>query len=174
MALGCGLAQSQTTGTSRNFSVTVVTQSPANPGTHPEILLFRVVRRPSKWELWRLTGQADQIVLAGPAMLPLAFALLRRRKVVITHHGYQSICPNGSLFHLPTQTSCPGHFRAGRYRECVACMRVEKTTVDSIRSVLVTFPRRWMCHWSTHNVSVSEHVSRRTDLKGRCVIRNGV
>ena len=31
-----------------------------------------------------------------------------------------------------------------------------------------------MCHWATHNVSVSEHVSRRTDLKRRCVIRNGV
>ena len=173
MSLARGLAESNPNEVFSRFAVTVVTQTAATDASS-DTLPFRVVRRPSAWDLWRLVGQADRVLLAGPAILPLIFALLRRRKVVVTHHSYQSICPNGGLFHLPTQTSCPGHFRAGRYRQCIDCMRIEETTIGSIRRLLLTFLRRGISHLATHNVSVSEHVSRRTELKHGQVIRNGV
>jgi glycosyltransferase involved in cell wall biosynthesis len=135
---------------------------------------FRIFRKPRAKRLWRLIGSADKVVLAGPAILPLLFALIRRKPVIVTHHGYQSICPNGLLFHLPTESRCPGHFAAGRYLECVRCNAPQETPAGSIRSLLLTFLRRglsWLADW---NVAVSDHVARRIALPHVRVIRHGI
>ena len=154
-------------------SVTVVTQTagadePCSTGH------FGIVRRPGARRLWQLIGSADKVVLAGPAILPLLYALLRRKPVIVTHHAYQSICPNGLLFHMPTQTCCPGHFAAGRYLECVKCNRPQETTVGSIKSLLLTFLRRGLCYLADSNVAVTDHVARRIVLPHVRVIRHGV
>jgi hypothetical protein len=102
--LAHGLAKTDPAQDTNNFIITVVTQVPGTGegefGNGP----FRVVRKPSPVELWRLVGDADRILLAGPAILPLVFALIRRRMLIVSHHGYQSICPNGMLFQFPKQT----------------------------------------------------------------------
>ena len=119
--LARGLAKRDPAQNAINFTVTVVTQVPGTEEDKSSVPPFRIVRNPSSLELWRLVSDADRILLAGPAILPLAFALIRRKVLIVSHHGYQSICPNGMLFQFPTQTCCPGHFAAGRYGECVKC-----------------------------------------------------
>jgi hypothetical protein len=44
-----------------------------------------------------LIRRANVVHLAGPALLPLLLARLFRKPVVVEHHGYQAICPNGSV-----------------------------------------------------------------------------
>ena len=172
MHLARGLASENHAG--NGTSVTVVTQTAEGNEKDAVGGPFRVVRKPGAMHLWKLIGGADKILLAGPAMLPLFFALIRRKPVVVTHHGYQSICPNGLLFHLPSQSCCPGHFAARRYFECLKCNRSTEKTAGSIRSLLLTFPRRGLCWLANSNVAVSDHVSRRIALNGVEVIRNGV
>ncbi|HKT24219.1 MAG TPA: glycosyltransferase, partial [Terriglobales bacterium] len=82
------------------FDVTVVTRTDRGNADESE-LPFVIVREPSLGLLWRLIGLADLVHLAGPAMLPLGLALVRRKAVVIEHHGFQTICPNGQMFHVP-------------------------------------------------------------------------
>lgn len=154
--------------------LTVVTQTAgANP---PDSTSgpFRIFRHPGAKRLWQLIGDADKVVLAGPAILPLLFALLRRKCVIVTHHGYQSVCPNGMLFHYPTQRTCPGHFTARRYVECVKCSAVQDTFACSVRLLALTFVRRFLSKLADCNVAVSEHVGRRIALPKSRVIRNGV
>jgi glycosyltransferase involved in cell wall biosynthesis len=172
MHLARGLAEGNHE--SKVTSLTVVTQTAEGREKEPLRGPFRIVRKPGAKHLWKLIGGADKILLAGPALLPLFFALIRRKPVVVTHHGYQSICPNGLLFHLPSQGCCPGYFAAGRYLECLRCnTRTEKTS-GSLRSLLLTFVRRGLCWYANSNVAVSDHVARRVALAGVDVIRNGV
>src|SRR5262249_42897934 len=144
--------------------VTVVTQTPRLAGDVSNRHPFEIVRKPSPWELWRLIGNADRVLLAGPAILPLAFALLRRRILIVSHHGYQSICPNGMLFQFPTQTCCPGHFAAGRYLECLKCNAPQEGTTGSVTVLILTLVRRALSGLATANVAASEHVAQRIVL----------
>ena len=59
--------------------------------------------------------------VAGPALAPMILGLLARTPVVVEHHGFQTICPNGQLLIEPAGTPCPGHFMAGRHGECLRC-----------------------------------------------------
>ncbi len=154
--------------------VTVVTQTAGGDEPDSAEVPFRIIRQPSTQCLWRLIGGADKVILAGPAILPLLFALIRSKPVVLTHHGYQSICPNGLLFHLPTQSCCPGHFAAGRYLECVKCNASQETLMGSTKSLLLTFFRRALSRLANSNIAVSDHIARRIALPHVQVIRNGV
>jgi glycogen(starch) synthase len=174
MNLARGLAKMDSTKGTTDFTVTIVTQVPATDEDLSADSSFRIVRKPGPLELWRLIGDADRILLAGPAILPLVFALIRRRILIVSHHGYQSICPNGMLFQFPTQTCCPGHFAAARYAECVKCNAPQETLAGSIRILLLTFVRRALCRLASSNVAVSQHLAMRIALPHLCVIRNGV
>jgi glycogen(starch) synthase len=172
--LARGLAKTDLAQIANNFTVTVVTQVPGTEEDKHGVPPFRIVRRPSALELWRLVGDSDRVLLAGPAILPLVFALIRRRVLVVSHHGYQSICPNGMLFQFPKQTCCPGHFAAGRYWECVKCNAPQEKMAGSIRILLLTFVRRALSRLASSNVAVSEHLAMRIALPRLRVIRNGV
>ena len=174
MNLARGLVRSDFEQETDYFTLTVVTQVPEAGEPLTGLRPVRVVRKPGPLELWRLVGDADRILLAGPAILPLVFALIRRRVLIVSHHGYQSICPNGMLFQFPTQTCCPGHFAAGRYRECVKCNAPNEKMAGSIRILLLTFVRRALCRLASSNVAVSQHVAMRIALPRLRVIRNGV
>src|SRR5207247_8758962 len=111
-----------------------------------------VVRRPSVARLCSLISNASVVHLAGPALLPLVMGWLQRKPVVISHHGYQACCPNGLLLYEPSKTACPGHFTARRYHRCLACNAASAGWAASARSLIATFPVRWLSTRAAMNV----------------------
>ena len=151
----------------------VVTNSAAH-GFRDCDLPFRVIRQPRRTELWRIIGAADVLQLAGPVFLPLLLGLLRGKPVVIEHHGYQPICPNGSLFYAPDQKACLGHFMAGSYQKCLRCYATTDGWFRSLGGLLFTFVRRWMCKQASINAPITQHVLDRLHLPRSLVIRYGI
>ncbi len=157
----------------RGNQPTVVTKTPAGTFNDHD-LTYRVVRNPGFTDLWRLLGQADIVHLAGPTFIPLMIGLLRRKKIVIEHHGYQAICPNGLLLYAPRQNACPGHFLAGQYAECVHCVATASGAASAIWQLLIMFPRNWMCRRVSANAAISRHVERRLQLPRSRTVYYGV
>ena len=114
LSLARGLAELRTKDSQPQFALTVVTETPA-ANFDDRSLPFRVTRQPRLRELWRIIRASDVIHIAGPSLAPLFLAKLARKPVVVEHHGYQAICPNGVLLQLPAATICRGHFHAGHY-----------------------------------------------------------
>ena len=160
---------------------TIVTKTPAGTFNDRD-LTYRVVRNPGFIDLWRLMGEADIVHLAGPAFIALMIGVLRRKKLVIEHHGYQSICPNGLLLYAPRQAACPGHFLAGQYAECVRCVATANGAANgttnswtsAIWQLLLMFPRNWMCRRVSANAAISWHVERRLKLPRSRTVYYGV
>ncbi len=172
MLLAQGLASVDGSGGAPR-GVTVVT--PAAPGDFDDTRLpFRVVRRPSLRQLMQLIRAADVVHLAGPALLPLLLARLARKPVVVEHHGYQAICPNGLLLHEPTRAACPGHFLGRNYLECVRCNSATLGWLGSLRLLLLTFPRRWLCGRAARNIAPSTHIGNRMALPRTVTILHGI
>jgi glycogen(starch) synthase len=174
MYLARGLARFGAKEDSEGFTVTVVTSTPLRGETESWNPGFEIAREASTRTLWKLIGKTDRVLLAGPAILPLLFALIRHKPVAVTHHGYQLICPNGMLFQFSKQRICPGHFAAKRYMECVKCNAGQEKYSGSVRLLVLTFVRRLLSRLANWNVAVSEHVSCRIALPETRVIRNGV
>jgi len=150
LSLSQGLSELREANGGSEFQVTLVTQTPA--GNYDEsVLPFRVVRRPALHQLWRLIRSSDVVHLAGPALAPLLLGLLARRPVVIEHHGFQTICPNGQLLIEPQGAPCPGHFMAGRHGECLRC-NSDEGRFASWRLWLLTFLRRFLSAQVAANV----------------------
>jgi len=172
MLLATGLAEAVPTETATP-RVTVVTQARSN-GMDDSVLPFRVIRRPGVIRLVRMIGDADVIHIASPAFLPMLFAWLLRKPVVVEHDTYQSVCPNGLLFHEPTKSDCPGHFRARRFKECLSCNLENLGAWGSLRVLVLTFPRRWLCRRMTLHIGPSAHVAGRVGMPRTQVIYHGV
>jgi glycosyltransferase involved in cell wall biosynthesis len=136
-------------------------------------LPFPVVRRPSVAALVRLIREHDVTHLAGPALLPMFLGFLLRKPIVVEHHMYQAICPNGLLVYQPNCSVCPGHFMAGRHRECLRC-NAEPGKWTSFRMWLLGFPRLWLCRRAAMNVAITQHVGRRLNLPRTRMIYHGV
>ena len=156
-----------------HFEVTVATQTPAGD-MNDALTPFRIVRRPSQLALASLVRNADVIHAAGPALPPLILAWLLRKPAVVEHSGYQSICPNGLLLYGRKRVLCPGHFMARRYIECVRCNTDEWGWASSLRSMLLMFPRRWLCRRVACNVGPTRHMAKRSALPNTEVIFHGV
>lgn len=157
--LAIGLSARQNAANGPEFDITLVTEIPSQD-VDDSAWPFRIVRKPGLLALARLIRDCDLLHIAGPAFLPLFFARLLRRPVVIEHHGYQSICPNGSLLLQPNSDVCPGHFQAGHYATCLRCQNVELSALHSLRTLILTGLRGRMCATAT-NVAVSHHVADR-------------
>jgi len=155
-----------------NIEVTVATKRAAG-GFDDRTLPFRVVRRPGLTALLRLLRGADLIHLAGPCFLPMLFGWLLRKPVIVEHHNFQAICPNGELLFEPTQTPCPGHFMAGRHRECLRC-NASLGTLVSWKMWLLTFPRRWLCHQVAGNVALTRWLETLLELPRSNTVYIGV
>ena len=173
LSLATGLAEWGKSHSGEAIEVTFMTQTPAN-GTDDSQYPFHVVRKPNARDLIRYIRAADMIQVEGPSMLPLAFGWLLRKPVILRHHGYQSICPNGLLLYGPDGSICPGHFMARRYQKCAECNSREYGWLGSFRSLALTFPRRWLAHRASVNIGVSPHVTRRIELPRSEIIWNGV
>jgi glycosyltransferase involved in cell wall biosynthesis len=133
------------------FEITLVTQTPADKSDNGS-LRFRVVRQPSLIKLWDLIRASDVLHVAGPALAPLCLGLLARKPVVVEHHGFQTICPNGQLLIEPAATPCPGHFMAGRHGECLRC-NSGQGWFATYKLWLLTFVRRFLCRRVAFNIT---------------------
>jgi glycosyltransferase involved in cell wall biosynthesis len=160
-------------GLTARFAVTVVTRTAA-PADADTGRRYCVVRNPGFARLWALVREADVVHLAGPALAPLALSALQRRPVVIEHHAYQAVCPNGLLLRAPADAVCDGAFMAGRYLDCVRCRAASVGPLSALVSVALTAPRRWLARRAAAHVAVSEHVGGRLRLARLRVIRHGV
>lgn len=132
------------------FEVTVVTQTAAEEFPDGE-LPFSVVRRPATRRLWRLIRESDVIHVSGPALQPMLFTKLAHKPLVVEHHGFQTICPNGQLLIEPS-TPCPGHFMARNHRACLRC-NSHLGWSASLRLWLLTFVRRLLCRRASINIA---------------------
>ena len=151
LSLARGLAAVRTSSGDPDFEITLVTQTPAgnfDDGSLP----FRVVRRPNLAQLWDSIRASDVVHVAGPALTPILFGLMGRKPVVVEHHGFQTICPNGQLLIEPAGTPCPGHFMAGLHRECLRC-NSGQGWFTSWKLWLLTFARRFLCRRVAGNIT---------------------
>jgi len=172
MSLATGLAGlKECDGT---LSARVVVVTPTQRGAFDdESLPFLMVRQPSLREVTRLIRATDVVHLAGPAFLPLLAALLLRKPVVVEHHGFQAICPNGQLLHEPTQRPCPGHFMAGRHGECIQC-NARGGLLRSLWMWFLTFPRRWLCTRVQGNITPTKWLSTLLQLPRMTTVHHGL
>lgn len=171
--LARGLSERRDVNGAVEFEVTLVTQT-AGGNNNDSSLPFRVVRRPGYAQLWRLIRSSDVVHIAGAALAPLFLACLARKPYVIEHHGYQATCPNGLLFHHPTNAVCPGHFQAGNYLECMNCNAKIEGSLGALRLLASTFLRRAGARSAATNIAPSHHVANRQGLPRTAVIFHGV
>jgi glycosyltransferase involved in cell wall biosynthesis len=173
LSLARGLAELRDLSGKAQFELTLVTQTPAS-NYDDAALPFRVIRQPGLIPLWRLIRGSDLVHVAGPALAPLFLTRLARKTLVIEHHGYQATCPNGLLFHHPSQSVCRGHFEAGNYLECLRCNRTVEGSAGALRLLASAFLRRAGSRGAATNIAPSDHVATRQDLPRTKVILHGV
>jgi len=101
-------------------------------------------------------------------------ATLARKPLVIEHHSYQAICPNGLLLNKVRGGTCAEAFRNKRYGECCRCVRADRGSVRALTQVATTFLRRRLCRNAFANVAITEHVRLRHDLEKMKVIHYGI
>jgi glycosyltransferase involved in cell wall biosynthesis len=172
-SLAAGLDEVRSGGSKPEFKVTVVTQT-ASDGFDDSAFSFPVVRRASLTKLWSLVRVSDIIHVAGPSLLPLFFAFLARKPVVVEHHGYQAICPNGLLTYQPGRTICPGHFQTRRYRKCWRCQNCEVSPYRALLNLLLMFPRSSLVRRAAKNLAITRHVLERHKLPRADVVYYGI
>lgn len=172
LSLARGLAELRASGGESEFEVTVATQTPAN-NFDDSTLSFRVVRQPTPIRVWDLIRESDVAHVAGPALAPIVLGLLARKPVVVEHHGFQTICPNGQLLFEPSGTPCPGHFMARRYGECLRCNAAQGWSV-SVKHWLLTFVRRFLCKHVTRNITPTQWLGGQLKLPREITIAHGL
>ena len=173
LSLAGGLSELRTPEGASEFDVTLVTHTAA-VDFDDHSLPYRVVRNPSPLNLWRIVRNSDVMHLAGPALPPLVCGSLARKPMVVEHHGYQAICPNGLMVHQPDRSICPGHFQAAHYTKCVRCRAYETSRLRSLVELLLMFPRFWLCRAVSVNLAISHHVHERHGLPRSSVVYYGI
>ena len=151
---------------------TLVTSTPAG-NMDDTALGFRIVRQPGVRRLLKLIQEAEVIHLAGPTLLPLFLGWFMRKRIVVEHHGFQTVCPNGQLFYEPGQCLCPGHFMASRHLECLRC-NVKCGRIATLKMWLLTFPRRRLCEMISANVTPTAWLSNVLQLPRTTRIPHGL
>jgi glycogen synthase len=172
-SLAAGLAELRKPDGTREFEVSVVTHTPGGE-FNDRSLAFSVVRQPSLIHLYQLIRGCDVIHLAGPALAPLLLGKLARKPVVIEHHGYQAICPNGILLQQPARSICPGHFQGGHYLKCLQCGAHEVSWWQSFKRLVLMMPRYLLTRGAATNIAITQHVRERQPLPESTVIYYGI
>lgn len=173
LSLASGLAELRLPDGQLEFEVVVVTETPLG-NLDDRAFPFRVFRRPTTIQLWRLVRACDVAHLAGPALAPLILCRIARKPIVIEHHGYQAICPNGLLVHKPDGNVCPGHFMQRHYRQCAKCLAHESSPPRNWLRLLLAFPRYFLARRAEANIAVSRHSLERCGLPRSSVIYHGI
>ncbi|HEY4839895.1 MAG TPA: glycosyltransferase family 4 protein [Candidatus Acidoferrales bacterium] len=153
--------------------ITVVSQSPKKD-FDDSAMPFAIVRQPGIIQLRKLIRESDVVHLAGPVIVPLTLALLARKPVVVEHHGYQASCPNGLLLYQPTKTACPNHYMRNEFSACLKCNTSESGWLSSVKMLLLTPLRRWLCRRVSVNLCITNHVAQRIELPRSQVVYYGI
>jgi glycogen(starch) synthase len=172
LSLAKGLAQLSSASGEAQFDVTLVTQTPAvnfDDGALP----FRVVRQSGNRELWKLIRASDVVHVAGTAIMPIVLGKLARKPVVVEHHGFQAICPNGQLLIEPMETPCPGHFMAGHHSVCLRC-NSSQGGAASMKLWVLTFVRRFLCKHVAANITPTKWLGELIQLPHVVAIPHGI
>lgn len=172
LSLARGLAERRDSKGSPEFEITLVTQT-AKGDYDGGPLPFRLIRRPAFFQLWQLILSSDIVHVAGPALAPLMLALLARRPIVVEHHGFQTICPNGQLLIEPQGTPCPGHFMAEHHGECLRC-NSGLGWLASWRLWAFTFARRFLCSQVSANIAPTQWLGGLLNLPRVTAIPHGL
>jgi len=173
LSLARGLAEVRNEKGLAEFDVTLATQTPG--GSYDDSSLpFPVVRRPGIGKLLKIIRASDVVHVAGAALAPLLLTYLFRKPLIVEHHGYQATCPNGLLFHHPSETVCPGHFLAGNYLQCLKCNAHTGSPLKSLWLLFSVFLRNAMSSRAAANIAPSHHVAVRQRLPRTEVIFHGV
>src|SRR5438874_10513208 len=172
LSIARGLSQLRTSSGLSECEITLVTETPAEH-FDDRFLSFQVVRQPGLAQLWRLIRSNDVIHVAGPAFSPVVLGLVMRKPVVVEHHGFQTICPNGQLLVEPSQSFCPGHFMAKRHKECYRC-NLALGRFGSVRLWLLTLVRRFLCKRASVNISPTRWLQEQLQLPRTNVIHHGL
>ena len=151
LSLARGLSGLRAASGGTEFEITLATQTPADKFDDSS-LPFPVVRHPALIKLWDLIRASDLVHVAGPALAPIVLGLLAHKPVIIEHHGFQTICPNGQLLIEPAGIPCPGHFMAGRHGQCLRC-NSGQGWFASRKLWLLTFVRRFLCRHVSRNIT---------------------
>jgi glycogen synthase len=154
LSLARGLAQLRTVDGAPKFAITLITQTPAGDFDDRKLPVV-VIRQPSCGQLRKLIRGTEVLHVAGAALLPMLFGILSRKPVVVEHHGFQSICPNGQLLIEPAGIPCPGHFMAGHHNVCLRC-NSGNGWLASIKLWSLTFVRRFLCKRVAANITPTQ------------------
>ncbi|MGH9740605.1 MAG: glycosyltransferase family 4 protein [Candidatus Acidiferrales bacterium] len=171
--LARGLARSAEPRGDDAVDITLVTETPSS-GPKDQQFPFPVIRQPGFWKIATLILRTDIIHLAGPAIVPLALSWLLKKPVVVEHHGFQATCPNGQMLYEPCENTCPGHFMAGNYGECLRCNRKKLGLAGSALLLLLTPVRRWMCSRVRANIMPTHWLASQLGLKRGKVVLHGI
>jgi glycosyltransferase involved in cell wall biosynthesis len=172
LTLARGLAELRAQDGSWQCEVTVVTQTPVGAFDDLE-LPIPVVRQSGVARLRQLISASNIVHVAGPALAPLLFGLLARKPVVVEHHGFQTICPNGQLLIEPAGAPCPGHFMAERHGECLRC-NAGQGWLASAKLWLLTFVRRFLCSRVSVNITPTQWLAGLLQLPRVTIIPHGL
>lgn len=170
MHLARGLAAR---GEGNAIRVTVVTQS-QKKDFNDSAMPFAIVRHPGIMQIRKLIRESDVIHLAGPVIAPLVLALLAHKPIVVEHHGYQASCPNGLLLYQPKKTACPNHYMRNEFSACLKCNASESGSFATVKMLMLTPLRRWLCRRVNVNLCISKHVLGRLELPHSVVVYYGV
>jgi glycogen(starch) synthase len=172
LALAYGLAELHDSSGAQQFQVTLVTQTLA--GNYDDSAFpFRTIRQPGFVRLWRLVRNSDVVHVAGPALAPLICGLVARKPLVVEHHGFQTICPNGQLLIEPAGVPCPGHFMAGHQAECLKC-NSGQGRLTSFKLWILTYVRRFLCDRAAANITPTEWLGGQLHLPRSLPIPHGI
>jgi glycogen(starch) synthase len=172
LSIARGLAKVRDSNGAPTFEIILVTQTPE--GNYDDRALpFRTIRQPGFVQLWRLVRESDVVHVAGPALPPMVLALLSRKPVVVEHHGFQTICPNGQLLIEPARAPCPGHFMAGRQMECLRC-NSGQGWLTSYKLWVLTFVRRLLCERAAANITPTQWLGGLLQLPRVAAIPHGL
>jgi glycogen(starch) synthase len=172
LSLARGLTGLRSPSGEPEFEITLATQTPAD-NFDDLSLPFKVVRQPNLIHLWDLIRASDVVHVAGPALAPIFVGLLARKPIVVEHHGFQTICPNGQLLIEPAGTPCPGHFMAGRHGECLRC-NAGQGWFASRKLWLLTFVRRFLCRRVSRNITPTAWLGSLVQLPRVVAIPHGL
>jgi glycogen synthase len=171
-SLAKGLAQLPAAPGDSQFDVTLITQTTVG-NFDDATLRFRVVRQPSKAQLWKLTRACDVLHVAGTAIMPIVLGALARKPIVVEHHGFQAICPNGQLLIEPVETPCPGHFMAGHHAICLRC-NANHGWPASIKLWVLTFVRRSLSKQVAANITPTKWLGDLVQLPHVMAVPHGI
>jgi glycogen synthase len=148
--------------TEQGCDVTVVTATAASPEAdrgRP----YRVVRGATAEARARIR-HAEAVHVSGLSLRGMGLALAQGQRPVVTHHGYQSVCPTGLV--MPEAQSCTADGRTPG--PCDVCPASGAQASAKVRL------RRAGSHVARANVAVSRYVAQRTGLPRSSVIWNGL